>query len=384
MARAAGRALGDERPTRADDPAWVEIARSGLGVYVHVPFCSHRCGYCDFAAFDGLDDLMSSYVDRVIVEIDERVDEEASTVFVGGGTPSLLGPDLLARLVSAIPRRPDAECTVEMNPESATVDTLRAAYESGANRVSFGMQSARRHVLEFLERRHPPGAVPIAVDNAREAGLECINVDLVYGTPNESAPDWEATLEAALRLEVDHISAYALTVEEATPLGRGIAAGQKRAPDDDTCADRLDVAVTLLAAAGYTRYEVSNWSRSEPCEHNMGYWSGGRYIGIGSGAHSYDPTQGVRSWNFRHPKTYIEASCTVADSEQLTSEQSEIELLMLGLRRSCGMEIGGRRIPGELVTEGLVVVEADRMRLSDNGLALLNSVVTTLALSGRD
>ncbi len=365
---------------RPHDQWWAERSAAGLGVYVHVPFCAHRCGYCDFATFAGLEGLAEGYVQRVCAEIAERVPGPAATVFVGGGTPSVLAPDLLGRLLGAVPKEAGAECTVEMNPESASAGVLAAVREAGANRVSFGMQSAAPHVLAFLERRHSPGRVAAAVTDARTAGFEEVNLDLVCGTPGESGPDWDATLDVALALGPTHLSVYALTVEDATPLGRAVATGERPAPDEDAAADRLAVAARRLREAGYARYEISNWARHKPCLHNLRYWSGGAYVGVGAAAHSYDPGVPERRWNHRHPRTYMEAADPVAGSEVLDGPTRETEALWLGLRRACGVPAPDH-VPGHLLEGGLCTLDAGRLRLTERGMAVADGVVRELSLA---
>ena len=324
----------------ADDVSWADESARGLGVYVHVPFCARRCGYCDFAAFDGLEDLTHEYVERVRGEIRERVDVPAATVFVGGGTPSLLPPELLRALIDEVPVETGAEVTVEMNPESASPAVIEAAAAAGANRISMGMQSANARVLDFLDRAHSPGCVAAAVAAARTAGFDELNLDLIYGTPGETAADWAQTLDAAIALGPSHVSAYALTVEPATSLGRAVALGVASEPDDDECADRLAQTAEVLTEAGFVRYEISNWSRSRPCVHNLRYWSGGAYVGVGCGAHSYDPSARRRSWNVRHPRTYVDAANPCQGGEILGQDELRDEQLMLGLRRACGLPAG--------------------------------------------
>lgn len=363
----------------ADALTWCDTAVDGMGLYVHVPFCSHRCGYCDFAAFSELDELMPAYVDRVVAEIGERLPEAPATVFVGGGTPSRLGPDLLQRLLDAIPARDDAEITVEMNPESATQAVVEAAARGGATRLSFGMQSAASHVLEFLERSHGPGTVETAVEVARGAGITDINLDLIYGVPGESASDWAQTLDLALSREPEHLSCYALTVEPGTPLGRRVASGAVCRPDDDTGADRLAHTSERLDGAGYVRYEVSNWSRGRPCVHNLRYWSGGAYMGVGNGAHSYDPATRTRSWNHRHPHTYVTAADTRAGSEELDPTQANDEAVMLGIRRAAGIEWPEHvPVPDALTAGGLVSDHGARIALTTTGMALAGAVTLEL------
>ncbi|MCC7076158.1 MAG: radical SAM family heme chaperone HemW [Acidimicrobiia bacterium] len=385
-------AASPPRTAPPDHAVWAERAAGGLGVYVHVPFCTHRCGYCDFAAFAGLEDLVADYVDALVAEIGGRVDTPADTVFVGGGTPSVLSASELGRLIDAIPRRPDAEVTVEMNPESASGAVLDAARRAGANRVSFGMQSVRPHVLEVLERRHRHGAVETAVAAARVAGFDEVNVDLIYGTPGESEADWAASLEAALALEPDHVSAYALGVEVNTPLGQAVQRGLAHGPEDDVLAARLDTAVHVLRDAGLVRYEISNWTRRRPCLHNLRYWSGGRYVGVGSGAHSFEPSRGLRTWNVRHPRTYIahmrERGDARQGSEHVTGDAAALERLALGTRRACGMTITPQeaaRVPPELVAWGFVDVRHEngvpRLKLTDGGMAVANGIVVELSLA---
>lgn len=370
---------------RPDDVAWARSSVVGTGVYVHVPFCAHRCGYCDFAAFSDLDDLMPAYVTRLEAEAAARLHGPAASVFVGGGTPSRLPPELLARVLAAVPKADGAECTVEMNPESATDEILAAAVAGGATRVSFGMQAAVAHVLAFLERRHTPDAVPAAVAAARTAGVAEVNIDVIYGTPGESDEDWDATLDAVLDCDPDHVSAYALGVEAATPLGRAVAAGERPAPDDDVQARRLARTVERLADAGFVRYEISNWARRRPSVHNLRYWSGGAYTGLGNGAHSWDPVATERSWNHRHPRTYVDAADPVADREFLTDAERDIETLLLGLRRVCGVSVvDPAAVPDDLVDGGLVRWNAADGRLccTTAGLAVHSSVVLALLDAG--
>lgn len=363
----------------AADASWCELAATGVGVYVHVPFCSHRCGYCDFAAFSEVDDLMEAYVARVVREISERVRTPAPSVFVGGGTPSRLGPELLHRLVAAVPRTPAAEVTVEMNPESADAEVVAAAVEAGANRLSLGVQSVAPSVLGFLERRHDPEVTMRAIEHVRTHAGTTLNLDIIYGVPIETSDDWEETLDFTLRVSPDHVSCYALTVEDATPLGRAVASGRAPAPDDDTAATRLAHACERLAAAGYSRYEISNWSRGRPCLHNLRYWSGGAYVGCGNGAHSYDPATRQRRWNHRHPRTYVESDDPTAGIEILTPAQRRDEAVMLGLRRSAGLAWpDDAAVPAHLLGAGLVVHDRGRLRLTERGMAVAGAVILDL------
>ncbi len=290
-----------------------------LGVYVHVPFCRVRCGYCDFNTYTR-DELrgvrQSDYARQVELELDlaQRVLEPfparpVTTVFLGGGTPTLLPPGDLARMLAGIRARwglaADAEVTVEANPDSVDAADLAALRAAGFTRVSFGMQSAVPHVLTTLERTHDPARVPAVVRAARDAGLD-VSVDLIYGTPGESLEDWRRSLEAAVALEPDHVSAYSLIVEPGTRLARQIRRGEVAEPDEELQADMYELAEEALSSAGYGWYELSNWARdpAHRSRHNLAYWTGQDWWGVGPGAHSH--VGGVRWWNAKHPAAYAE------------------------------------------------------------------------------
>lgn len=262
------------------------------GVYVHVPFCSRRCDYCAFATWTDRAQLMDAYAAACRVEMSRACLSPAATVFFGGGTPSLLPADLLTSILDEVPRRPDAEVTVECNPENVT-PALPAAYRAaGVTRLSFGMQSTAPHVLRALGRQHDAESVRSAVAAALDAGLETWNVDLIFGAVGESADDWRRTLDDVLALGPPHVSAYALTVEPGTPL----ALDATRHPDDDDQAEKYLLAESALTAAGLRNYEVSNWARpGHECRHNLLYWQQGDYRGIGCAAHSH--AAGRRWWN---------------------------------------------------------------------------------------
>ncbi|MGZ5402243.1 MAG: radical SAM family heme chaperone HemW, partial [Aeromicrobium sp.] len=288
-----------------------------FGVYVHVPFCSVRCGYCDFNTYTA-DELgegatRASYADTAIAEIRQAASllVEASpieTVFFGGGTPTQLPPGDLVRILSALRDSfgfvPGIEVTTEANPDSVTPESLATLCEGGINRISFGVQSAVRHVLATLDRTHRPEGVPDAVRWARAAGFEQLSVDLIYGTPGESMDDWRRSLDHAISLEPDHVSAYALIVEQGTALARRVSRGEVAVPDDDEMADKYILADSLLEAAGLGWYELSNWARDEAsrCRHNELYWEGADWWGVGPGAHSH--IDGNRWWNVKHPAAY--------------------------------------------------------------------------------
>ncbi|MGC9669268.1 radical SAM family heme chaperone HemW [Planosporangium sp. 12N6] len=327
--------------------------RAGFGVYVHVPFCASRCGYCDFNTYaPGEGVVRDGYLDAVLAELAlaERVLGEprtVDTVFVGGGTPTLLDAGDLGRVLEAIDKTwglaAGAEVTTEANPESVDPAKLRALRAAGYNRISLGMQSAAPHVLSVLDRRHTPGRAVVAAAEAREAGFDHVNLDLIYGTPGETAEDFAASLAAVVSAGADHVSAYALIVEEGTRLAARMRRGELPYPDDDVAADRYLAAEAALTAAGLRWYEVSNWARDEAarCRHNLLYWTGGDWWGLGPGAHSH--VGGVRWWNVKHPAAYA-ARLAAGESpaqarELLTPGERHTEDVMLRLRLSSGLPL---------------------------------------------
>jgi oxygen-independent coproporphyrinogen-3 oxidase len=314
----------------------------GRGVYVHVPFCLVRCGYCDFNAYAGMDHLAGPYVEALVREIEVSADGGlVGTVFVGGGTPTQLPPAALSGIIGAVRRsfvlEADAEITVEANPETVDERVFAALREAGFNRVSVGVQSLAPHVLRRLDRVHTADRALAALRAARAAGFERLNGDLIFGTPGESDEDWLQSLEGVLGAGVDHVSAYALTVEPSTPLASAVTRGIVPAPDEDVQADRYEVAERVLGEAGLVRYEVSNWAKpGRWCRHNLVYWRGGDYFGFGAGAHGH--RRGRRSWNVRLPRTYVERSPRVEDGfEQLDHVQRREEAAILGLRLAGGL-----------------------------------------------
>ncbi len=316
------------------------VARTG--VYVHIPFCAARCDYCDFATWTDRAHLVDAYVDACGRDVRQRELAPADTVFFGGGTPSLLPAAQLTAILDVIPRTLGAEVTVECNPDSVDGEKLRAYAAAGVNRVSFGVQSMRPHVLAALGRTHDPDNVARAVAAAVDAGIERYNLDLIYGTPGETVDDWSTTLDAALALGPGHISAYALTVEPGTPLGTAVAAGARAAPDDDDQAVKYELADDRFGTAGLSWYEVSNWSRpGEECRHNLIYWQGGDYVAIGCAAHGY--TDGRRWWNVRTPERYVEAVVSgrpaEAGDEKLTPTERDAEAAVLALRTAGGIKL---------------------------------------------
>jgi putative oxygen-independent coproporphyrinogen III oxidase len=350
---------GDVAPP---DGALPESALNGLGqrpfgVYVHVPFCATRCGYCDFNTYTAADLASSpaspaSWLEGLRRELTLAVDVlgkpvPASTVFVGGGTPSLLGgnglADVLQTVRDTVGLAADAEVTTESNPESTSPEFFETIRSAGFTRVSLGMQSAAPHVLAVLDRTHTPGRAAAAAREANRAGFEHVNLDLIYGTPGEKPEDLAGTLDAVLEAGVDHVSAYALIVEEGTALARRITRGDLPAPDDDVLADRYEQVDKALSAAGLHWYEVSNWA-TEPkawCRHNLGYWHNADWWGAGPGAHSH--VGGVRWWNVKHPARYAamlaENKSPAAARETLTTEDRHLERVMLELRLVDGLPV---------------------------------------------
>lgn len=348
---------------------------SDFGVYVHIPFCTHRCDYCAFATWTDRHFLMDDYAAGCRREIVAAAMPAASSVFFGGGTPSLLPAPLLVSILDAIARRPGAEVTVECNPETVTPALLATYRASGVNRLSFGVQSMVPHVLAALGRRHDPASVAVAVRGARDAGFESLNLDLIFGGAGESVSDWAATLDEGLALEPDHISAYALTVEPGTPL----ALDRARWPDDDDQADKYLLADERLAAAGFDWYEISNWARAgQQCRHNQLYWSQGDYRGIGCAAHSH--RAGRRWWNVRTPERYLDLIANgrspEGGEEVLDAPARDLERLQLALRTSIGVDADA--LPEGPFLDGLVARDRGRAVMTPHGRLLANEVARQL------
>jgi oxygen-independent coproporphyrinogen-3 oxidase len=316
----------------------------------------------------------------------------ADTVFVGGGTPSLLGADVLAAVLDAVRGSlglvPDAEVTTEANPESTSPDFFAGIAAAGYTRVSLGMQSAAPHVLAVLDRVHTPGRPMAAAAQARVAGIKQVSLDLIYGTPGETRDDLAASLEAVLVAGVDHVSAYALVVEPGTALARRVAHGELPAPDDDVLAERYEQLDTALVAAGLHWYEVSNWAigTESRCRHNMGYWGGGNWWGAGPGAHSH--VGGVRWWNVKHPARYAAALTSgrspATGREVLSVGERHTERVMLGLRLADGLPLAELDAPERAAAkraehDGLLTTEpGDRLVLTCRGRLLADAVVRAL------
>ncbi len=401
--------LPDGEPAPADGSlpasALGSFGDQPFGFYVHVPFCTVRCGYCDFNTYTaselGPGASRASYADSAIAEVRlarkvlGSVDVPVRTVFFGGGTPTLLPSHDLTRIVAAIDQEfglaADAEVTTESNPDSVSADDLARLRDGGINRVSFGMQSAVPHVLDVLDRTHDPLRVPQVVEWARRAGFDQVSLDLIYGTPGESLADWQVSLASALESHPDHLSAYALIVEEGTALARRIRRGEVPMTDDDDHADKYLVADEILEKAGLGWYEVSNWSRSEQsrCRHNVLYWTGGDWWGVGPGAHSH--VGGVRWWNVKHPTAYagrIAAGTSPAHGrEVLDDETRRVERVLLEIRLKDGLDVevlddaGRAQLPAQ-VARGLVEPDAleqgGRVVLTLRGRLLADAVVRDL------
>lgn len=376
--------------TVATAPRVADLAPE-FGIYVHIPFCAARCPYCDFNTYVGLEDLAPAYFDALIVEARAWVERHgpfpaAGSVFFGGGTPTLVEERLLAgfleRLRDVFEISPRAEITVEANPETVEAPKLRVLRRAGVDRISIGAQSFVPHVLAALGRAHSAERTREAVSSAREAGFGNLNLDLIYGMPGESPADWDRTLEEALALEPEHVSAYALTIEPATAFGAAVASGRMSSPDDDDQAAKYETALDALARLGH--YELSNWG--EPSRHNLVYWTQGEYVGLGAGAHSH--VDGVRCWNVKRPASYVErATNPCAGEERLDGAARSEEWLVLRLRLVEGVDLVEaearlgrdlRRAARGLETAGLVEPAGDRLKLTRRGLLLESEVAVRL------
>lgn len=332
---------------------------SDLSFYVHIPYCVKRCGYCDFNTYTPselriggtLETVSGDYIDAVLREIliarEKTSAVDVSTIFFGGGTPSLLPPRELGRVITAIQEKwnlaSDAEITLEANPDSVDAGKLVELRAAGFNRISFGMQSAVPHVLQVLDRTHKPENIAKVVSAARAAGFESISLDLIYGTPGESLEDFRTSVNAALDLGVDHLSAYALIVESGTKLAAQVRRGDLTMPDDDLMADMYLLVDQLCENSGLFWYELSNWSKpNHESRHNIAYWRNANWWGLGPGAHSH--LDGVRWWNVKHPSVYkkalFEGQSSIQDREELTAQQISDESIMLSIRMRGGISFG--------------------------------------------
>jgi putative oxygen-independent coproporphyrinogen III oxidase len=404
-------ATGSNRPifalTVSESPFWkTGVMTAGprtapFGIYLHVPFCATRCGYCDFNTYtpaelgganpDGWLEALRIELQLAAAQLASRGSlPEVATVFVGGGTPSMLGGERLAAVLDAVRANfvlaTGAEVTTEANPESTTPELLAQLRNAGFTRLSLGMQSVAPHVLAALDRVHSPGRALAAAAAARAQGFEHVNLDLIYGTPGETDDDLARSVDAAIGAGVDHVSAYALVVEDGTALARRVRRGELPAPDDDVLATRYELVDARLSAAGFDWYEVSNWSLpGGECRHNLGYWDGGQWWGAGPGAHGY--VDGTRWWNVKHPNAYAsmlgEGRLPVADSESPDGAARHMEDVMLRLRLRNGLPVTTlsaaelARANGA-IADGLVDRLADRLVLTDHGRLLADAVVRDL------
>nr|WP_206031255.1 radical SAM family heme chaperone HemW [Rhodococcus sp. B10] len=387
------------------DAAFDGVGQRPFGVYVHVPFCATRCGYCDFNTYTagelGTSASPQSWREAMRRELEAAaslladragVVPTADTVFVGGGTPSLLGGDGLTDVLNAVRASfgltPGAEVTTESNPESTSPEFFDALLSAGFTRVSLGMQSAAPHVLRVLDRTHTPGRAVAAAREAKAAGFGHVNLDLIYGTPGERPEDLDSSLDAVLTAGVDHVSAYALIVEDGTAMARKVRRGELPMPDDDVLAARYERIDSVLSGAGLSWYEVSNWASDADaeCKHNVGYWDGGDWWGAGPGAHSH--VGGTRFWNVKHPARYADQLASgafpVAGSELLTREDRHLEELMLKIRLRTGLpadvlDADERHAADQVVADGLMTFADGRFVLTDRGRLLADAVVRSIA-----
>ncbi len=396
---------GDPMPVDGSLPesALAALAGQSFGVYLHVPFCYTRCGYCDFNTYTAAElgdqpgASRAGYIDSAIAELDLAARAlgagvpPVSTIFVGGGTPTLLPPGELGRFVRAVGDSfgltADAEVTIESNPESVDSAALAQLVEQGFNRISFGMQSAVPHVLAVLDRMHSAGRPQQAVHEAKGAGFPHISLDLIYGTPGESLDDWRASLDAATAAKPDHLSAYALIVEDGTRLASRIRRGELPAPNDDDLADKYLLAEEQLGRAGFRWYEVSNWAQSTAarCRHNLAYWRSDNWWGVGPGAHSH--VGGTRWWNVKHPATYADRLAAGVSpalaGEHVSPKDQHTERVLLQLRLAEGLDVGllstteQTRLP-DLTARGLISCRANRLSLTLKGRLLADAVIRDL------
>ena len=381
--------------------------QTGLSLYLHIPFCAYRCSYCDFNTYTSLGDLQSAYVDALCEELEQVAGESeprpVRTVFLGGGTPSLLSPAQIGQIMDKIRARfvlaEDGEVTMEANPETVDAAYLTAVRQTGINRLSFGAQSAVASELELLGRQHSFGRVQEIVAAARTAEFHNSSIDLIYGVPGQTLVSWQQSLEAALSLDTTHLSLYCLTIEPGTPMHRWLGNGQISPPDPDLAADQYDLTRDLLASAGFGHYEISNWARpGYESEHNLAYWRNFEYLGLGAGAHGH--AAGVRYSVVRQPRVYIRRltsgelasgyplSTAVADTTLLTPSDQMGETMMMGLRllqegvseaefaTRFGQSLGdvyGAELE-KLAEWGLLEQTHGRVRLTAKGMFLSNQV----------
>ncbi len=372
-----------------------------FGVYVHVPFCSSRCGYCDFNTYTpgelGGTASPESYLDALEKELElaaaSGTTRPATTVFIGGGTPSMLGASGLTRVLSAVRNTIGialgAEATTESNPETTSPEFFSELLESGYNRISLGMQSASSSVLRVLERKHTPGRAFDAAREAMNAGFLHVNLDMIYGTPTETDDDVRLTLDRALETGVDHISAYSLIVEDGTAMARKVRKGQLPPPNEDVYADRYGLIDTALRAQGFDWYEVSNWAKpGGECQHNLGYWLDGDWWGAGPGAHSHIASR--RFFNVKHPSTYAQhlaqGQLPIKEEELLDSTERHEESVMLGLRLRQGLELtrfteAERAVIDKYVSLKLLHIYDGRVASTLQGRLLIDGIIADILVA---
>lgn len=396
---------GDEAPRDGALPAETLAGLSGhpFGIYLHVPFCATRCGYCDFNTYVPGEDgsAQSGYMEAAIAELDlarRTLGDQApsvDTVFIGGGTPTILPAADLAKLLDAVRQRfglsESVEVTTEANPESVDPAKFEALREAGFTRISLGMQSAVPSVLRTLDRIHTPGRPEEAVKEARAAGFDQVSLDLIYGTPGEIADDWRSSLDAALSAGPDHISTYSLIVEPGTRMAAQVERGELIVPGEDVIVDRFETAERVLSEAGMDWYETCSWATGQDayCRHNLGYWSGGNWWGIGPGSHSH--VGGVRWWNVLHPRAWGEKAkngiSPAAARETPDEESRRLEAVMLGLRLRSGVELEmlaevGRAAADAQLARGMLEPDdyaAGRAVLTLEGRLMADSVTVDLS-----
>lgn len=377
------------------------MATKPLSFYVHVPYCVKRCGYCDFNTYTpselngDLTGVSNGYIDQILSEIDiakSKIQNEISTIFIGGGTPTLLEPSdfkkVLNKLSETFGFSNNIEITIEANPDSVNLEKLQKLREIGINRISFGMQSAVSHVLKVLDRTHNPENVSSSVIGAKTAGFDEINLDLIYGTPGESIEDWKVSIDEALSLPITHISAYSLILEEGTRLANQVKRKEYEVPDDGETAEKYLIADQAFTKHGFNWYELSNWSKpGSECRHNIAYWKGFNWWGLGPGSHSH--IDGERFWNIKHPNSYksaLNSGSPIAGREKLTAEESESERIMLEIRLPSGIEKASLKSAQlEKVEKYLEGGELDkeawrdgRIKLTQNGRLVADRIVRSI------
>ncbi|MFM8867037.1 MAG: radical SAM family heme chaperone HemW [Ilumatobacteraceae bacterium] len=359
------------------------MATDLFGAYIHVPFCSKRCDYCAFATFTDRHYLAAEYMQAVRTHIERTVANgmpEVDSIFVGGGTPSMVPGELLAEVIDAIPRSASAEVTVECNPDNVTAELLRTYTDAGVNRISLGVQSTAPHVLAALGREHDRENVVRAVELVKASGVRSFNLDIIYGGAGETVADWRTTVEDVVALDPPHVSAYALTVEPGTPL----AEDHSRHPDDDDQATKYELVDDLLVEHGLVNYEISNWSKpGHECLHNRIYWLQGDYEAFGSAAHGH--RRGQRWWNVRTPDRYIEMVTKgeepVSSSEQLDDETRRLEELQLLIRMREGVPVGSFSAQDHEELAPFLFRNGDRMLLTRAGRLMANEVSLRLHIA---